>query len=207
MQTSASIKNISLALLEAQKQIKYATKDANNPYHKSRYATLESVIDAIKTPLNDNGIIFIQTLSQAQDNHYLLITTRLIHAESAEWIEEGSPIPLTKIDAQGFGSAATYGRRYALAAITGLYQADDDGNDASNLDETPKKVITQMPKKEVKVLTQDQINVLEDALLQSKITKEDLCNIAKVTSFNQLESYRFQKILSYIQDNPKIAGE
>ena len=56
----------------------------------------------------------------------MCLTTRLFH-DSGEWVEDTATIPLPKNDPQGYGSAATYGRRYALAAITGLYQDDDDG--------------------------------------------------------------------------------
>ena len=87
------------------------------------------MIEAIKKPLNDNGIIFMQSFSPSEAGK-LNLTTRLMH-ESGEWIEDELTMPLQKNDAQGYGSAATYSRRYALAAITGLYQADDDGNEAS----------------------------------------------------------------------------
>ncbi len=51
---------------------------------------------------------------------------------SGEWIEDTLAVPVGKADAQGMGSAATYGRRYALAAALGIAQVDDDGNAASD---------------------------------------------------------------------------
>lgn len=129
MKTSQTVDKIAPALLKAQKEITFAVKDSTNPHFKSSYADLESVIEAIKKPLNDNNIIFIQSFSPSESGK-LNLTTRLMH-ESGEWIEDELTMPLQKNDAQGYGSAATYSRRYALAAITGLYQADDDGNEAS----------------------------------------------------------------------------
>lgn len=129
MKTSQTVDKIAPALLKAQKEITFAIRDSTNPHFKSSYADLESVIEAIKKPLNDNGIIFIQSFSPSESGK-LNLTTRLMH-ESGEWIEDELTMPLQKNDAQGYGSAATYSRRYALAAITGLYQADDDGNEAS----------------------------------------------------------------------------
>lgn len=129
MKTSETLSKISAALLAAQKQIKFAAKDAKNPAFRSTYADLPSVIDAIKPALNENGIVFVQTMSPS-DSGFLAITTRLMH-ESGEWIEDTATMPLQKNDPQGYGSAVTYGRRYGLAAITGLYQDDDDGNAAS----------------------------------------------------------------------------
>lgn len=142
MKTSETLTKISPALLKAQKEITFAAKDTNNPFFKSKYADLPCVIDAIKKPLNDNGIVFVQSASPS-DPGYLSMTTRLIH-ESGEWIEDTATIPLPKSDPQGYGSASTYGRRYGLAAITGLYQDDDDGNAATksnNPAQTPLDVL------------------------------------------------------------------
>lgn len=130
MKTSESIAKLSSALVKAQKEITFASKDALNPHLKSKYADIPSVIDAIKVPLNNNGIAYIQTPCMMQDMH-LQLTTRLIH-ESGEWIEETMSIPMIKQDPQAYGSALTYARRYALSAITGLYADDDDGYAASN---------------------------------------------------------------------------
>lgn len=129
MKTSDSIVKLAPALLAAQKAITFAAKDTANPFFKTKYADLPCVIDAIKGPLNDAGIMFVQSASPS-DPGFLAMTTRLIH-ESGEWIEDTATIPLAKTDPQGYGSASTYARRYALAAITGLYQDDDDGNAAS----------------------------------------------------------------------------
>ena len=129
MKTSDSISNIAGALLKAQQEITFAAKDSKNPAFKSTYANLESVIEAIKGPLNDHGIVFMQTFSPSAPG-FLALSTRLLHT-SGEWIEDEMTVPLQKNDAQGYGSAATYSRRYALAAITGLYQADDDGQEAA----------------------------------------------------------------------------
>ena len=130
MKTSESIKQLSAALLKAQRSITFASKDANNPHFKSKYADLPAVIDAIKPALNDAGLVFLQTFSPSEAG-FIAVTTRLMH-ETGEWIEDTATVPLPKSDPQGYGSAATYARRYSLAAITGLYQDDDDGNAASN---------------------------------------------------------------------------
>lgn len=129
MKTSETITSIAGALLKAQTAITFAAKDATNPHFKSKYADLPSVIDAIKPALNEHGIVFLQTPSPS-DPGALALTTRLIH-ESGEWIEDTAIVPLPKNDPQGYGSALTYARRYSLAAITGLYQDDDDGNGAA----------------------------------------------------------------------------
>jgi hypothetical protein len=129
MKTSEQIEKIAQAFLTAQKSIKFAVKDVQNPHLKNRYADLPSVIDAVKTALNDAGISIIQTAGDLIDGK-MILTTVLMH-ESGQWFRSDTTMPLTKQDAQGYGSAVTYARRYALSAITGLYQDDDDGNYAS----------------------------------------------------------------------------
>jgi len=129
MKTSDSIKNIAPALLQAQKSITFAGKNARNPHFKNTYADLSAVIDALKPALNNVGIVFMQTPSPS-DAGTLALTTRLIHAESGEFMEDTGICPLPKSDPQGYGSAMTYMRRYSLASICGLYQDDDDGEGA-----------------------------------------------------------------------------
>jgi hypothetical protein len=184
MRTSQTLSAIAPALLKAQKQITFAAKDATNPHFKSKYADLESVIDAVKKPLNENGIIFIQSFSPS-DTGKLNLTTRLIH-ESGEWIEDELTMPLQKNDAQGYGSAATYSRRYALAAITGLYQADDDGTEA----------VKSQP---IIYLTVDQITAISDAAKESGIAIEAICKTAKVKKISDIESARFAKLLTWVK--------
>jgi len=162
MKTSDSLTKIAPALLAAQGAITFAKKDAKNPHFKSTYADLPAVIDAVKQALNDNLITFLQSGSPAETGH-LYITTRLLHA-SGEWIEDTMPIPLQKNDAQGIGSAMTYGRRYMLAAMCGLYQDDDDGHAASQ----PKAT-----KPEPKAAKEEQKEALPASSVQAWIANID----------------------------------
>ena len=129
MKTSESIVKIAPALINAQKDFLSAKKTSDNPFFKSKYADLQSVISAIKESLNENGIAFIQSPTESEGD-VLKLTTRLLH-ESGEWIEDTAVCPLVKRDPQAFGSALSYLRRYSLSAMCGIYQADDDGNEAT----------------------------------------------------------------------------
>jgi hypothetical protein len=127
MNTSETLDLIAPALLAAQKEINNASKDAKNPHFRSSYASLGSVIEAVKEPLNKQNISVIQSLSEGNDGLYL--STRLLHV-SGQWIEDTAYSPLPKADPQGVGSATTYLRRYSLAALLCITQEDDDGNAA-----------------------------------------------------------------------------
>lgn len=143
MNTSESISKIAPALLKAQRTITFAVKDSKNPHFKSSYADLGSVIDACKPALNESGIAFMQ-MPAPSDSGTIALTTRLIH-ESGEWIESTATCALPKNDPQGYGSANTYLRRYALAAAVGLYQDDDDGHAAARRPESQPAQQTQQP--------------------------------------------------------------
>lgn len=134
MKTSESIKEISPALCKAQAEIKTAVKDATNPHFKSKYADLASVIEACKGALNKHGITLLQPVRsffQGEGAELIVIVeTRLVHT-SGEWLGDELGIPAPKRDAQGFGSAVTYGRRYGLQSLVGIPAEDDDGNAAS----------------------------------------------------------------------------
>lgn len=125
---SDSLKAIAPALLKAQKAIDVAIKNANNPHFKNNFANVEAVIDAVKGPLNDNGITFLQFGAPANDGH-LGLTTTLLHT-SGEFVSGTLTMPLQKTDPQGTGSAITYARRYSLAAVLGLKTEDDDAEGA-----------------------------------------------------------------------------
>lgn len=128
MKHSDTIKELAGALLAAQKAIKAAIKDSTNPHFRSKYADLSSVIDAVKQPLNDAGIVFTQAVSGAENA--VAVETMLLHT-SGEWMSETLIVPVVRMDAQGVGSAITYGRRYGLQSLCGVPAEDDDGNAAT----------------------------------------------------------------------------
>jgi hypothetical protein len=128
MNKSETIKEIASALWKAQSEIKAAVKDSTNPHFRSKYADLGSVVDAVKPALSKHGITFLQGIHDAVDG--VAVETMLLHT-SGEWISSTMRIPAVKQDAQGYGSAITYGRRYGLQSMCGVPAEDDDGNAAT----------------------------------------------------------------------------
>lgn len=129
MEKSESIKELAGALSKAQGEFAGAVKDTANPFFKSKYADLESCVSAIKAPLAKHGLSFVQ-VSHNHDNS-ASVETIIMHS-SGEWLSTGLvSVPVTKADAQGFGSAMTYARRYSLSAAFGIAPEDDDGNAAA----------------------------------------------------------------------------
>ena len=139
MRTSDSIKEIGSALAKAQATMAGAKRDSTNPHFKSKYADLASVWDACREALTSNGIAVVQ-MTRASGLQEVTVETRLIH-DSGEWIEGELSVPVVKSDAQGFGSALTYARRYALAAAVGVAPEDDDGQAAVTARPTAKQTL------------------------------------------------------------------
>ena len=127
MNKSESIAGLAAALAKAQGQMKGAIKDSANPFLKTKYADLASVVEAIRAAFSANGLSYIQTV-EPSDKDEVRVETTLLHA-SGEWISCGVlSLPVSKVDAQGYGSALTYARRYSLSAAVGVAPEDDDGN-------------------------------------------------------------------------------
>lgn len=135
MKHSDSIANLAAALVAAQADIKAVGKDSVNPHFKSKFASLDSIIDMVRPALAKHGLAVVQgaTLPESHDGILIGFTveTMLVH-KSGEWITNGAVLPMVKADPQGAGAAMTYGRRYSLAALLSIStDEDDDGNHAS----------------------------------------------------------------------------
>jgi hypothetical protein len=129
IEQSENIADLATALSKVQANIEGAAKGKVNPAFKSKYADLSSVWNACREQLVENGLSVSQFPGEMVDNR-MTMTTQLMHS-SGQWIRSTLSIPLSKVDAQGYGSATTYARRYALAAVVGVCPDDDDGNAAS----------------------------------------------------------------------------
>ena len=146
-QHSPEVAKLAEALSKAQGEIGGAVKDSVNPFFKSTYANLTSVIEAVKPSLAKYGLSITQTTSFFSDGKTLLLVTTLLHS-SGQWVSGIYPINPVKNDPQSLGSAISYAKRYALQAILCVPTEDDDGEAASGRGED--KGVKDKPKPEVK---------------------------------------------------------
>lgn len=134
MDKSNSIKEICKALIQFHVKVERIKKDAQNPFFKSKYASLSNILDAIQIPLQESGLSFSQFPTGENG-----LTTILMH-ESGEYLQSDYNMQPVKNDPQGKGSVITYQRRYSLAAVLGLnIDEDDDANMATHGGKTPKE--------------------------------------------------------------------
>ena len=130
---SESIDKLAGALAKAQSEIRGAQKKSVNPFFKSNYADLHTVIESCMPQLSKNGVCVVQGTDFNRLDGWF-VTTMLVHS-SGQWIKSSCKVILgPKQDIQALGAAITYGRRYGLSAMAGIGQFDDDGNSIS-----PKK--------------------------------------------------------------------
>ena len=104
-------------------------KDAANPFHKSRYASLGAHLELSEAILFNHGLLMLHTPNMINNQHILIAT--LHHPQSGQWIKSYLPLPNPKSDSQGIGSSLTYMRRYSINSMLGLTAEDDDGETSS----------------------------------------------------------------------------
>lgn len=121
--------NLIESLVKAQSEMTHAAFDQINPHFKSKFASLKSVIDAVKPALNANGIFFMQ-ISHPVDAGVGIET---IFCKGDEKLSTGVVVvPVDRANAQGLGSSMTYAKRYSLVLACGIAaDEDDDGNSAA----------------------------------------------------------------------------
>lgn len=130
METSEQINELAAALSKAQGKITGALKDSSNPFFKSKYADLAACWDACREQLASNGLAVIQTTADPAEGAVgVTVITRLVHS-SGQWVQGRITLAPKDSGPQATGSTLTYARRYALAAIVGLAQIDDDAEAA-----------------------------------------------------------------------------
>jgi hypothetical protein len=127
---------INAALVKALSELTNLAKDKVNPHFKSRFTSLDAILDATRPVLAKHGLALSQ--EPVFEDGMAGVVTRIIHV-SGESRESKLILPLRDQSAQGVGSAISYARRYSAAAVLGIASdEDDDGQQAS----TPSKAIT-----------------------------------------------------------------
>jgi len=128
------------SFVEAQREFAPALKTSTNPHFKSKYVDLAGCVEAVLDALNNHGFALIQKTHDCENG--VKVETIFMH-ESGEQISGGTiHVPADKQNAQGYGSALTYARRYSLMAACGIAPEDDDGNAASS-----KSIADKLPQK------------------------------------------------------------
>ncbi len=175
-------KELSTAMAKAFPEITGAGKNKENPHFRSKYADLGQVIEAIKPALANHGLWFYQVVREVPN--CASVETIIVH-ESGESLSCGIiTIPIMKMDAQGYGSALSYAKRYSLSTAFAVAQEDDDGNAActkKQSEDRPKKVETEKKPSE----PQDEASLQEMIAKRKKLIAE----LLEVTGMQNEEGF------------------
>lgn len=184
MKSSELINELAAALCKAQAEMGGAVKDSSNPFFKSSYADLTSVIKAIKQPFSDNGLSYTQFPVTFEDR--IGVVTRLMH-NSGQWLEMDYTLPTVKKDPQASGSAITYARRYALQSIAGIPTADDDAESAM------------LRGDDKKIISNDQIIAIKKLIDESNTDMDKFCKWLKVQGIDQIRAMHFDRAVAALE--------
>lgn len=122
-------KTLAQALVAAQADLKNPSFDSTNPHFRNQFASLAAVREAVVPAFAKHGLVIIQPLVSTPEG--VGVSTTILHESGERMDFPAFILPASKLDPQGFGSAATYARRYGLMAAAGVVgDKDDDANAA-----------------------------------------------------------------------------
>jgi hypothetical protein len=198
------MQKIAAALVKAQQAFGPALKTATNPHFRSKYADLSACVEAVIDSLHQNGIALLQQTHECDSG--VMVETVFLH-ESGETYSAGKlHVPASKHDAQGYGSALTYARRYSLMAACGIAPEDDDGNAAAAAPAAKaapaksSKAAAKAPAANGPELLTDE-EVANVTALAEEIGKPlaDICKAYKVGSLNFIPRSAYSKIVARLE--------
>jgi len=124
--------SINKKLFNLQQEIGTISKDASNPFYKSKYFDVNSLIKQLQPLLKKHRLLLLQPIEED------CVYSKLICIDGTGGVLSALKLPDLN-DPQKLGSAITYYRRYTLASLLGLQAVDDDGKKAQDSKPVQKK--------------------------------------------------------------------
>jgi len=196
--SSTSIGLITEALSKAQGKIENALKDSKNPFFKSSYADLSSVMAVTKGPLSDNQLSFSSSLVQSSGVNYLVCTLSHI---SGEWFRSYMPLIVSKQDMQSLGAAISYARRFCLAALCHVGVEENDGEGCVDRGTGEVKVPVKLEK--LTDYQKEKISCLLEGIDDEEYL-DKLCKFLNVKNILEIGVKDFEKVITSLEK--KIGG-
>ena len=186
------MKELYAAMAKAFPKIEGALKEKSNSHFKSKYADLSSVTDAIKPALAEHDLWYRQKSHRIDGG--VCIETFICHASGEEVSCGEFYAPAKTQDAQGYGSAFTYARRYSLSAAFGVCPEDDDGNAA---------VASMAKPKSNEKITPEQVTELLELIEKNERDLVNLCLYLKINNLSEMPASEYPRIKSIVSQKAK----
>jgi len=202
MRFSEQINELAKALSQFQQKVSNPKNVANNPFFNSKYAPLDEVISVVKEPLAEQGLSFIQSTSSDQSTGSITLTTLLMHS-SGQWIESDQlSLKADKNNAQSYGSALTYARRYQLSAMLGVAsEDDDDANTPTHGASTPEEA-KKVQAEQAKPIEADQAKKIREIARQKGISEGYICKFRGIEKFEELGKKDYESAMEWLLKKP-----
>lgn len=137
---STEVDKLLPALVKVKAKLQGVTKGANNPFFKSKYADLNTYLDAVEPLLAENGLILLQPVSIDHMTGRNTVSSLIMHS-SGQFIQSSMNL-VGDVDMQKLGSGVTYARRYTLGSLLSMQAVDDDGEGAIGRTKTASTAVT-----------------------------------------------------------------
>jgi len=176
------------ALAKAQVNFEICTKDADNPFYKSKYALYEDLLRASRAALAEQGLCAISKILHIDGDVYSVL--ELHHGASQQFTRCWQKLEPTKRDMQGFSGAHSYWRRVMYRDLIGIIcsdEDDDDGNYAANVVLSNNK----------SVITDDMLAELQELVNEQKTA--NICSYYKISNLAQLKQSDFDTVVKRLK--------
>lgn len=170
---------LNAALVAAIAELRNVQKDKTNPHFKSKFASLDAIIDATRPVLSKHGLAIVQMPEYDFNNQCAGVTTRVIHT-SGEFSESKLLLPVKSNDPMACGSAISYSRRYSMSAVLMICADEDDDGVSASKPVTPAVIAKPMIKKPAPApapeptLPQNALDMLFSMMDTNKVTEEEV---------------------------------
>lgn len=185
---SFNISELAKSLSKAQAEFKPISQNRSNPFFKSKYADLDSILKAVRPALAKHGLSFYQYTSI--DNGKTILHSRILHT-SGQWVESQTNIAPPKADIQSYGSTMSYQRRYSAITLLGVATTDDPFDDDGNSVSIP--------------VSKQKINASQTSELKSALKGKDvllpvILKKLSIDSLEEMKQYDFKTIMGIIKN-------
>jgi len=203
---SKETKDINTALAKAQGEYPVIGYNKDNPYFKSRYTDLDTILRAVRPALTKYGLSVTQQI-RINDEGATILHTRLRHS-TGQWIECQSRIIPLKNDPQAFGSMLTYYKRYTLMSLLAITVGNDEtDDDAEKAMVSARQDLIKGPSNKYNpkdqshdVITKEQLEELEYELAEYPDLAEEIMDKMHIQSLADLPKSKYHVSIVRIRE-------
>ncbi len=190
---------LNAAMVAALSELTNLTKDKTNPHFKSKFTSLDAILDSSRPVLARHGLALSQ--EPLFEGGMAGVVTRILHV-GGECRESKLLLPLRDQTAQGVGSCLTYSRRYSAAAVLGIASdEDEDGHAASS---PPRQRPTTAPSPFRRVETREEVKAAEVGVQATKkVTSPSSAGAVKNERFDESTNADLEKLFA-LMDKDEI---